>query len=91
MTQKDSTLVRVLRTTKADLEQLGRLWAAAYVRGVAGVPEPNEAGVVTVDQVIRHLLKHVKAKQSRSRSNSGPTTAQASPRQAMEDLTDKTA
>lgn len=91
MNQKDSTLVRVLRTTKQALEEQGRLWAAAYVRGVAGVPEPNESGVVTIDQVIRQLLKQVRAKQTRSRMNSGPRTAQDSPRPPLKDSTDKTA
>jgi len=73
--QEDSTLVRILRTTKGDLENLGRLWADAYVRGVKGVPDPNESGIVTIDAVIRELLVRERSKMSRSRKNSGPRKA----------------
>ncbi len=89
MTQRDSTLIRVLRTTKASLEQLGRIWAAAHTRGVTGVPEPNEAGIVTIDTVIQELLRKARGKMKRSNPNSGPKTPQAGKRPPLADLGDR--
>jgi len=89
MNQADSTLIRVLRTTKAQLEELGRLCASVYYKGGKGVPPPNDAGLVSVDQVIRCLLEREQKKMTRSNANSGRSRGQAGPRPPLEDMGDR--
>lgn len=67
MTQKDSTLIRITRKLKGDLEELGRLWTARYFKGDMTVPAPDDKGNMPMERIIRTLLDRDQQHRMRSK------------------------
>lgn len=87
MTQDNSTLVRIGRDTKFKLEQLAALWIKLYASGRMDVPHPNDKDVISIDRVIRELLKRDEEHRGRSRKNS-PARPDATPLEQWAGLDD---
>jgi len=79
MNQQDSTLIRISRELKADLEELGRLWRSEWYKGRMNVPPPNDRDSIPMERIIRELLDRDVAHRERARKNSKRETAPESP------------
>lgn len=67
MTQADSTLVRIGRDLKFKLEQLGLKWQQLGTEGRTDVPMNPDGDRVSIDAIIRELLR--RDEEHRTRSN----------------------
>ncbi len=79
MTQDDSTLVRISKDTKRQLEELGLLWRTLWYKGRMDVPPPNYRDQISIDRIIQELLIRDKAHRMRARKNSRSESADAGP------------
>jgi hypothetical protein len=70
MNQSDSTLIRITRALKFHLEQLGLRWQLAYQNGRMDVPHNPDGERVSLDAVIRELLKRDESHRERSKCDS---------------------
>lgn len=75
MNQQDSTLVRIGRDLKFKLERLGLQWQRLGSEGRQDVPYNPDRENLSIDAIIRELLKRDESHRDRSRKNSRPRFA----------------
>lgn len=75
MTQADSTLVRIGRDLKFKLEQLGLSWQKLAQEGRLDVPHDPDRENLSIDRIVRELLRRDQEHRIRSKRSSTPRTA----------------